>query len=151
MEKIRPSWDEYFISIMLEVAKRSTCIRRQVGAILVKDRIILSTGYNGAVKGLPHCKDSGCLREKNNISNGMRHELCSGLHAEQNAILFSSKMGKILEGAVLYSTNYPCSICAKMLIQVGIKKIVYLDDYPDDLSKKLFSFTNIEIVKFSKS
>ena len=145
----RPSWDEYFLSITKEVAKRSTCLRRQVGAILVMDKHILTTGYNGAPSGLQHCLDIGCLREQLKVPPGERHELCRGLHAEMNALLQASRYGIKISGATLYTTTYPCSLCAKMLVNAGIQRIVTITDYPDPLAKDILSMAKIkvEIVK----
>ena len=127
------------------VATRSTCIRRQVGAIIVKDKQILSTGYNGAPKGTPHCIDVGCLREKMKVPSGTRHELCRGVHAEQNAIVQAAVHGVQVSGATMYCTNHPCSICAKLIINAGIKKIIIAEGYPDDLSKELLKSANVEV------
>jgi dCMP deaminase len=144
----RPSWDEYFIEITNIVAKRSTCLRRKVGALLVKDRNILATGYNGAPSGISHCLDVGCLREEMSVPSGERHELCRGLHAEQNAIIQAAYHGVQIRGSTLFCTNYPCTICIKMLINAGIKKIVYQDGYCDDLAKDLIKQSGVEIVQF---
>ena len=146
----RPSWEEYFMDITFLVAKRSTCLRRQVGAIVVKDKRILSTGYNGAPMGLAHCLDIGCLREKNNIPSGERHELCRGLHAEQNAIIQAAYHGICINGSVLYCTNLPCIICLKMLINAGIKKIIYKEGYTDNLSVDMSMESGIELVEYKK-
>ena len=120
----RPSWDEYFMRIAAEVARRSTCLRRNVGAVLVMEKRILATGYNGAPRGLPHCAETGCLRELRNVPSGERHELCRGLHAEMNALLQAAAYGIRIFGATLYSTNFPCSLCTKMLINCGVRRIV---------------------------
>jgi len=144
----RPSWDEYFMDITNLVAKRSTCLRRKVGAVLVKDRNILATGYNGAPSGIPHCLDVGCLREKMTVPSGERHELCRGLHAEQNAIIQAAYHGVGIRGATLFCSNYPCTICIKMLINAGIKKIVYQDGYCDELAKDLIQQSSVEVVQF---
>jgi dCMP deaminase len=146
----RPSWEEYFMDITFLVAKRSTCRRRQVGAIVVKDKRILSTGYNGAPMGLAHCLDIGCLREKNNIPSGERHELCRGLHAEQNAIIQAAYHGISIKGSVLFCTNHPCIICLKMLINAGIKKIIYKEGYADKLSVDMSIESGIELVEYKK-
>ncbi len=130
----RPSWDEYFLEVAKLVSKRSTCMRRKVGAVLVKDKRILATGYNGAPSGLEHCIDVGCLREKLGIPSGERHELCRGLHAEQNALIQASLYGVGVKGASLYATNTPCIICAKMLINAGIKQIITCGGYPDKMA-----------------
>ena len=132
------------------VAKRSTCIRRQVGAILVKDKRILSTGYNGAPSGVDHCLDVGCLREQKNIPSGERHELCRGSHAEQNAIVQAAAYGTSIQDAVLFCTNLPCSICIKMIINAGIKTIFYEEGYPDSLSEKLMKEAGIALTNVKK-
>lgn len=141
----RPSWDEYFLRITKEVAKRSTCLRRQVGSILVMEKHILTTGYNGAPSGLQHCLDIGCLREQLKVPPGERHELCRGLHAEMNALLQAAQYGIRICGATLYTTTYPCSLCAKMLANSGIKRVVAIADYPDSLAKEIFSLANIQV------
>ena len=133
------------------VAKRSTCTRRQVGAILVKDKRILSTGYNGAPSGVDHCLDVGCLREQKNIPSGERHELCRGSHAEQNAIVQAAAYGTSIKDAVLFCTNLPCSICIKMIINAGIKSIFYEEGYPDSLSEKLMKEAGIALTNVKKS
>jgi len=144
----RPSWNEYFMSITKMVARRSTCLRRQVGAILVKDKRILATGYNGAPSGLRHCEEVGCLREDTSIPSGQRHELCRGLHAEQNAIIQAAYHGFSIRGAMLYCTNKPCVICSKMLINAGVRKILYEDGYDDHLADQMLREANIEIERF---
>ena len=125
------------------VAKRSTCLRRFVGAVLVKDKNILATGYNGVPSGITHCSESGCLRERLKIPSGERHELCRGLHAEQNAIIQAAKHGVNIDGSTLYCTTAPCVICAKMLINAGIKQIVYMEGYPDELSSAMLKEAGI--------
>jgi len=127
------------------VATRSTCLRRQVGALLVLNKRILSTGYNGAPSGLSHCRDVGCLREQLKVPSGERHELCRGLHAEQNAIIQAAVHGVAIEGSVLYSTHYPCAVCAKMLVNAGVTSFVLASDYPDDLAKEIFAEAEILI------
>jgi len=144
----RPSWDEYFSRITVEVSKRSTCLRRQVGAILVLDKRILATGYNGAPRGVRHCSEAGCLREEYAVPSGERHELCRGLHAEMNALIQAANHGIRVHGAILYSTTFPCSLCAKMLINGGIKRIVVQDDYADELAKELLAETGITVALF---
>lgn len=141
----RPSWDEYFLKITREVARRSTCLRRQVGATLVLEKRILATGYNGAPKGLVHCTEIGCLRDKLGIPSGERQELCRGLHAEMNALLQAINLGISTEGSTLYSTNHPCVMCAKMLINCGVKRIVTLADYPDWLAKEMLQEAKITV------
>ena len=142
----RPSYDEYFMEMAHVVSKRSTCLRRKVGAILVKDKHILSTGYNGAPKGLKHCSEVGCLRENLDIPSGERHELCRGLHAEQNAVIQAAVFGTPIKNSVLYCTNTPCIVCAKMLINAGVKEIIYSGNYPDDLAKKMLYESKIKLI-----
>ena len=144
----RPDWQEYFIEIARLVSKRSTCTRRRVGAVLVKDKRVLATGYNGAPSGLEHCAAIGCLREKQSVPSGQRHELCRGLHAEQNAIIQAAAHGISIRGAMLFCTTLPCSICLKMLINAGIASIVYEEGYPDDLSQALLQEADITITRF---
>lgn len=143
----RPSWDEYFLEMSKLVAKRSTCLRRSVGAVLVKDKRILATGYNGAPRGLKHCIDMGCMRQKLKIPSGERHELCRALHAEQNALIQASLYGISVAGSTLYATNQPCVICAKMLINAGIKEIVIADGYPDKMAADFLKHAKIKIRK----
>ena len=145
----RPSWPEYFMAIAGMVAKRSTCLRRKVGAVLVKDKRILATGYNGAPAGLAHCEEVGCLRQSSSIPSGERHELCRGLHAEQNAIIQAAYHGISIAGSVLYCTNKPCVICSKMLINAGICKIVFEEGYDDPLADQMLAEAGIEIVRFA--
>jgi len=149
-EQKRPDWKEYFTDIARLVSRRSTCIRRRVGAVLVKDKRILATGYNGAPTGLAHCREVGCLRQKNDIPSGQRHELCRGLHAEQNAIIQAAYHGISIQGATLYCTTLPCSICLKMLINAGINEIVYEEGYPDELSENFLKEASIAITKFTE-
>jgi dCMP deaminase len=141
----RLSWDQYFMELSRLVSKRSTCLRRHVGAVLVKDKRILATGYNGAPSGLAHCLDIGCLREKLHIPSGERHELCRGLHAEQNALIQASLYGISVKGAVLYVTNQPCIICAKMLINAGIGEVVIADGYPDKMAAEFLQEARIKV------
>lgn len=133
------------------VATRATCLRRKVGAILVKDRRILATGYNGPPKGVPHCDElGGCLRDKLGIPSGERMELSRAVHAEQNAIIQAAKMGTNIDGATLYVTNHPCFICAKMLINAGVKKIIYKEGYPDKYAKEILKEANVKVIKFKQ-
>jgi len=143
--KSRPSWDEYFLEMAHLVAKRSTCLRRSIGAVLVKDKKILATGYNGAPSGLEHCLDIGCLREKLGVPSGQRHELCRALHAEQNAIIQAAVHGTPLKGSVLYLTNQPCIICAKMIINAGIKEIIIGGDYPDEMARDFLKQAGVKV------
>ena len=143
--KKRPDWDEYFLAIAEHVSRRSTCLRRSVGAILVKDKRILTTGYNGAPTGLKHCLDLGCLRQQTNVPSGERHELCRGLHAEQNAIIQAAMHGVGVQGATLYCTNHPCVICAKMIINAGIVRVVFQDRYTDRLAEDMLQEAGIPV------
>jgi len=145
----RPNWDEYFIKITQNVAERATCVKRKVGAIIVKDNRILSTGYNGAPKGFKHCEEVGCLRKQMNLPSGERHELCRGLHAEQNAIVQAAVYGTKIEGASMYCNYQPCVICAKMMINAGIKNLVYAGGYPDELAEKMLKESKIKVVKYA--
>jgi dCMP deaminase len=142
----RPSWEAYFMEITRLVAKRSTCRRRAVGAVIVRDKRLLSTGYNGAPSGIRHCIDIGCLREELHVASGQRHELCRGIHAEQNAIIQAAFHGVSIKGATLFCTNLPCSICAKMVINAGIEKIYYLDGYADEMSAEMLAEARIAVV-----
>jgi dCMP deaminase len=140
----RPSWDEYFMTIAGQVAGRSTCLRRHAGAVLVKDKRILATGYNGAPTGLAHCADVGCLREERGIPSGQQHELCRAIHAEQNAVVQAARYGISIEGATAYCTHQPCVLCAKILINAGVREIAFRDPYPDALSEELLAEAGIE-------
>ncbi len=144
----RPSWDSYFMKIAEDVATRSTCLRRIVGAVIVKDRRILTTGYNGVPSGITHCTEDTCLRIKYNIPSGERHELCRGLHAEQNAIIQAAYYGVTIKEAAIYVTHQPCSICTKMLINSGIKKFVFQHPYNDPLAEEMLQETDIELQVF---
>ena len=145
---MRPTWDEYFMNLLDVIQTRSTCLRRQVAAVIVKDKQIISTGYNGSPRGIKHCDEVGCLREKMDIPSGERHELCRGTHAEQNAIIQASLHGVSIEGADIYITCSPCVLCTKMLINSGIKRIVYKGDYPDKLALEMLNEAGVELVKF---
>jgi dCMP deaminase len=128
-------------------AERSTCLRRQVGAVIVHEKHIIATGYNGAPKGIPHCEEKGgCLRQQLKVPSGERHELCRALHAEQNAIIQAATLGHSIEGASIYITNQPCVICAKMIINAGIKRIVVDDGYPDELAVDLLKEAGIVVI-----
>lgn len=141
----RPAIDEYFMEIASVVAKRSTCLRNQVGAVLVKNKRILTTGYNGAPAGLQHCDEVGCARE--GVASGTRHELCRAVHAEQNAIIQAALHGISIEGATLYCTHQPCILCAKMMINSRIKRIVYQECYPDETALNFLEQAGIEVHK----
>lgn len=147
----RISWNDYFMEMCDLVAKRSTCLRRKIGAVIVKDNRVLATGYNGAPTGITHCGDreGGCIREKNNIKSGTHHETCYAIHSEANAILQAAKYGISIDGATLYCNTRPCSICTRLIINSGIKKVYYRDYYPDEFSDKLFKEAGIELVKIN--
>ena len=148
---MRASWDEYFMQIAEIVKTRSTCLRRQVGAIIVKDNRIITTGYNGSPSGIKHCTDMGyCEREKLNIPSGERHELCMALHAEQNAIIQAANLGISTKDSTIYVTLQPCTICAKMIINAGILKIVYKGVYPDEFAINILKEANIELINIEE-
>ncbi len=144
----RPDNDEYFMEMAVLISKRSTCLRRRVGAVIVKDKRVLSTGYNGSPKGTRHCEELGCIREQMKIPSGTRHELCRGVHAEQNAIIQAAYFGVSVKDSTIYTTTFPCSMCAKILINAGVKEVVYAEGYEDDMSKKLFEETNIVLRQY---
>ena len=148
--RVRPSWDEYFMSIAKLAATRSTCLRRQVGAVIVKDKKILATGYNGAPSGLKHCLDIGCLREKLKIPSGERHELCRATHAEQNAIVQAALLGVSIGGSTMYSTTQPCVLCTKLIINAGIERIVIQDSYPDSMSRQMLKEAKVKLQIFEE-
>lgn len=144
-------WDKRFMELTEKVAEWSSCYQdnRHVGAIVVRDKRVLTTGYNGAPSGIKSCVERGeCLRKKLGIPSGTRHELCYAVHAEQNAIAQAAKLGIELEGATLYCTHQPCVICAKMIINSGIKRIVYKEGYPDEFSIELLRDAGVEVVQF---
>ena len=144
----RPSWDEYFMEMAELTAKRSTCMRRHVGAVIVKDRHAIATGYNGAPSGIMHCEErGGCIRQQLNVPSGQRHELCMALHAEQNAIIQAAVMGNSVEGGTIYITHQPCSICAKMILNAGIKRIVIKEGYPDELAASILDEAGLKVEK----
>jgi len=143
----RVSWDDYFLNIANVTKTRSTCLRRQVGAVVVsQDKTILTTGYNGAPKRCKHCDETGCMRQVLKIPSGERHEICRAAHAEMNAVAQAASKGICLEGSTIYITNAPCVICAKIMINAGIKKVVYSDPYPDSLAKTLLQEAGIKVV-----
>ncbi|MEW6172594.1 MAG: cytidine/deoxycytidylate deaminase family protein [Bacillota bacterium] len=146
---MRPDWDVYFMAVASVVSTRSTCLRRKVGAVIVKENRILTTGYNGAPSGLEHCLDTGCLREEQGVKSGERHELCRGLHAEQNALVQASLYGVGIGGATLYCTHQPCVLCAKMLVQAGIKRVVFGGDYPDKLAESILAEAGVKLERFT--
>jgi len=140
---LRPEWDSYFLEITNVVKKRSTCLRRQVGALIVKDNHILATGYNGVPSKISHCSETGCLRKQLNVPSGERHELCRGLHAEQNAIIQAAHHGTSIKDSTLYTNTKPCSICTKMIINAGIKRIVYEEYYQAKLADDILTETDL--------
>ncbi|MCL4329551.1 MAG: cytidine/deoxycytidylate deaminase family protein [Candidatus Thermoplasmatota archaeon] len=142
---MKPTWDQYFMRMAFLAASRSNCIRRKVGAVIVKDRNVIATGYNGPPSGMANCDKVGCVRIDLNIPSGERHELCRGLHAEQNAIIQAAVHGSIIAGGVIYSTTYPCVVCSKMLINAQIKEIIYNDGYPDDLAELMLVESNMPV------
>jgi dCMP deaminase len=143
-EVTRPDIDEYFLKIATVVAERSTCRRHHVGAVAVRDKHILTTGYNGAPSGLRDCLELGCLRDELNIESGTRHEICRGIHAEQNVIIQAALHGVDLTGATIYVTHSPCVLCAKMLVNAKIKRFVTFGNYADESFRSLFKEAGIE-------
>ena len=145
----RPSWDEYFMRMAELTSERSTCLRRHVGAVIVKNKHVIATGYNGAPQGIEHCEDrGGCMRQKLGVPSGERHELCRALHAEQNAIIQAATLGQSIEGASIYITHQPCVICAKMIINAGIKRIVVKEGYPDEFAVEILEEAGLHIEKY---
>ncbi|WP_400260234.1 deoxycytidylate deaminase [Candidatus Methanomassiliicoccus intestinalis] len=144
----RPDNDTYFMRMAQLSATRSTCLRRSVGAVIVKEKRVLTTGYNGAPRGLKHCMETGCVRLENHIESGTRHELCRGVHAEQNAVIQAAYFGVSVKDASIYITNFPCVLCAKILINAGIREVVYLDDYVDPLSRKILEESNVIVRRY---
>ncbi|MDD3235264.1 MAG: cytidine/deoxycytidylate deaminase family protein [Candidatus Cloacimonetes bacterium] len=144
----RPSWQQYFMEMAYLASKRSTCLRRAVGAVLVRDNQIISTGYNGSPKGVPHCAEVGCLREQLKVPSGQKHELCRGVHAEQNAIIQAAINGSSTRGASLYCTHQPCSICARLIINAEIKMVFVSETYPDALGEQLFKEAGVQLIQF---
>ena len=151
VEDTRISWDEYFMEMAKLAARRSTCLRRQVGAVIVQDKHVIATGYNGAPKGIPHCAEmGGCYREQHNIPSGERHELCRALHAEQNAIIQAATYAQGIDGATIYITHQPCVICAKMIINAGIERIVVNEGYPDEMAVSILEEAGLRIVRLGE-
>jgi dCMP deaminase len=146
-KKKRIGWKQYFMDIAFLVSKRSTCKRRAVGAIIVKDKRILATGYNGAPVKMEHCIDIGCLREERNIPSGQRHELCRGIHAEQNAIIQAACYGASIKGGEIFCTNQPCFICAKMIINSKINAVYYKEGYADDEAASMLEKAGVKLIK----
>ena len=147
----RPTWDEYFMEMAELTAKRATCSRRQVGAVITRDNRAVATGYNGAPRGLAHCEEKGgCLRQKLGVPSGQRHELCRALHAEQNAIISAASMGNAIEGGTIYIAHQPCVICAKMIVNAGIKRIVVREGYPDELSMEILDEAGLKVERLGE-
>lgn len=142
----RLPWPEYFMSIAFLVSERSTCLRRSVGALAVREKRILATGYNGAPSGLAHCLDIGCLRKELDIPSGQRHEICRGLHAEQNVVIQAAVNGLNISGADFYCTTHPCVLCAKILLNCNIRKLYYAASYPDELAAQMFAEAGVEVI-----
>ncbi len=147
----RPSWDDYFMEITSVVANRSTCLRRKVGALIVRDNRILATGYNGAPAGMRHCQETGCMRERQGVPSGERHELCRGLHAEQNALIQAAVHGISIAGGTFYVTHQPCVLCAKMMANARIVRVVFRGGYPDELALAMFREAGIELVQYGST
>jgi len=146
----RPDNDTYFMQMAELVSTRSTCLRRKVGAVIVKEKRVLSTGYNGAPRGLKHCEEVGCVRLNNHIESGTRHELCRGVHAEQNAVIQAAYFGVSIKDSTIYTTNYPCVLCTKILLNAGIREIIYKEEYIDPLSKEILSETDVLVRKYQE-
>ena len=146
-KKARPSWEKFFLDLARMVSTRSTCLRRQVGAVVVRDKRILATGYNGAPSGMEHCDRVGCIREQLKVPSGERHEICRAIHAEQNAIIQAATFGVSLAGGTIYITHHPCVLCSKMIINAGIKKVVYQQGYPDELSQQMLKESKMKVTK----
>lgn len=145
-------WDERFMKLAETVADWSSCYQdnRHVGAVCVKDKRVLTTGYNGAPSGIKSCSEKGeCLRRVKNIASGTMQEVCFAVHAEQNAICQAAKLGISLDGATMYVTHQPCVICTRMIINSGVKKVIYKNGYPDDFALELFNQSNVELIRFS--
>jgi len=150
VSRVRPDWDTYFMEMAKLASRRSSCLRRAVGAVLVRDKRLLATGYNGVPSGVTHCEETGCLREQLQVPSGERHELCRGLHAEQNAIIQAALHGVSTKDAILYCTTLPCIICAKMLINSGVRKVVFLDGYSDTLTEEMLTEVGLELVRLQR-
>jgi len=146
----RPDWDTYFMDMARLAERRSTCLRRRVGAVVAKDKMVMATGYNGTPKGVTHCEVAGCLREKLGVPSGQRHELCLGLHAEQNAIIQAAYHGVSIRGGTMYCTFRPCVICVKMIINAGLERVVFLGDYPDELAGTVAAEAGLKMVRLTE-
>lgn len=147
----RPSWEQYFMDIARLVSTRSTCLRRQVGAVLVRSRQVISTGYNGAPSGVSHCSERGCLRQQLGIPSGERHEVCRGTHGEQNAIAQAARFGTATDGSTLYCTHLPCLQCVKVLINAGVREVIYCGHYPDPLAQELLAEAGVTVMAWKEA
>lgn len=143
----RPEWDDYFMAFAKLACTRASCIRRQVGAVIVKNKMVLTTGYNGAPRGLAHAAEVGCLRDQLGVPSGQRHELCRGLHAEQNAIIQAARHGISIDGAVMYCTTHPCVICIKMIINAGLTRVYYLQGYGDEIARQIIAEAGFPVIQ----
>lgn len=141
----RPSWDEYFMRMAMLAASRSTCVRRHVGAVVVQDRMVLSTGYNDTPRGLPNCGDGGCARCASGVPSGQALDTCLCLHAEQNAIIQAAYHGVTIAGSTIYATHQPCLTCAKMIANAGIRRIVFSGEYPDPLAREMLEQAGVTL------
>ena len=148
MIELRPSWDDYFMQMAEVVAGRSTCLRRKVGAVIVKGKQILSTGYNGSPAGLQHCAETGCLRETLNVPSGERTEICRAVHAEQNALIQAAKHGVKIDGSTIYTTHQPCVLCTKMLINAGIMQVVFKYPYQDSFGNAIANEAGLALIHY---
>jgi dCMP deaminase len=145
----RPAWDEYFMQMAVLAASRSTCVRRHVGAVIVKDRMVLSTGYNDTPRGLPNCGDGGCARCAGSAPSGTGHDTCLCLHAEQNSIIQAAYHGVSINGGVVYVTHQPCLTCAKMILNAGLRRVVFAGEYPDPLARQVLEDGRVELVRIA--
>jgi dCMP deaminase len=146
----RPSWDEYFSRMASLAATRSTCLRRHVGAVIVKERMVLSTGYNDTPRGVPNCGDGGCARCAGDAPSGVGLDTCLCLHAEQNSIIQAAYHGVSIAGASIYVTHQPCLTCAKMILNAGIRRVVFTGDYPDPTAREMLGAAGVELVRLSE-
>lgn len=146
----RSDWNDYFFEFANLASTRSPCLRRKVGAVLVKDKMVIATGYNGPPRGVRHCSEVGCVRDKGKVPSGERHELCRGSHAEQNAMVQAARCGIAINGADLYCSTRPCAICTKMIINAGIANVYYMEDYKDDLSEELAKESKVNFIKVER-
>jgi dCMP deaminase len=143
----RPAWDDYFTQMATLAASRSTCLRRHVGAVIVKERMVLSTGYNDTPRGVPNCGEGGCARCASDVPSGVGHDTCLCLHAEQNSIIQAAYHGVSIAGGSIYVTHQPCLICAKMILNAGLRRVVFAGDYPDALAREMLEAAGVELVR----